>query len=882
VPDSPAASNTAPEPAAHTSAAPPLGSPPLAAPNPVIAPDHDLRGVLQVPAFRKLWTALSLSSFGDWLGLLALTALAPRLASGSYASANLAIAGVFILRLAPAIVMGPLGGVIADRLDRRLTMVVCDLARFGLFLSIPIVGTLWWLLTATFLIEAASLIWIPAKEATLPNIVPRERLETANQLSLFTTYGSAPVAAAVFAGLALVTGMLDNAVASINEADLALFFNAATFLVSALTILRLHEIPSRAPRAAGEERPGVWRTLIDGWRFAGQSRLVRGLVVGMLGASAAGGAVVGLARTFVTDLGAGDPGYGLVFGTVFLGLAGGMFFGPRLVPDFSRRRLFGLAIGAAGIALAVLALVPNMVIAVFVSFVIGGFTGVAWVTGYTLLGLEVADVVRGRTVAFVQTMVRVVLVLTLAVAPLLAAAFGRHKIDVTDAMSLTYNGAAITFLLAGLLAAVLGITSYRHMDDRRGVPLLLDLAAAYRNEPVGLRRAGPRTGFFIALEGGEGAGKSTQAEHLAQWLRGKGHEVVLTFEPGATEVGQRLRSVLLDHHDANGLPQPVLSPRAEALLFAADRAEHVASVVVPALERGAVVLTDRYIDSSVAYQGAGRDLLPGDVARVSRWATEGLLPDLTVVLDLPAVVGLSRVVTPDKLESEPQAFHERVRERFLEQARRGGARYLVLDATSPIEAIAAEVRERLEPLLPLTAAELREIEERRNAEEVERRTAAEQQAREVAAAAAERAQREEAEAAERAAAAAARKADDEARRAAAELARQKARAEKETRRASEAQMREQRKAAADAQRSAAAAARAAAEATRTATAADVHRAADAATGSGSAPASSPTATPSPAAADPPTRPLSLADELFGADPDETIQLPRINESREER
>jgi dTMP kinase len=196
-----------------------------------------------------------------------------------------------------------------------------------------------------------------------------------------------------------------------------------------------------------------------------------------------------------------------------------MFFGPRLVPDFSRRRLFGLAIGAAGIALAVLALVPNMVIAVFVSFVIGGFTGVAWVTGYTLLGLEVADAVRGRTVAFVQTMVRVVLVLTLAVAPLLAAAFGRHKIEVTDAMSLTYNGAAITFLLAGLLAAVLGITSYRHMDDRRGVPLLLDLTAAYRNEPVGLRRAGPRTGFFIALEGVD-AGGAPRAMAARQGSRG--------------------------------------------------------------------------------------------------------------------------------------------------------------------------------------------------------------------------------------------------------------------------------------------------------------------------------------------------------------------------
>ena len=118
---------------------------------------------------------------------------------------------MFILRLAPAILVGPIAGVVADRLDRRLTMVICDVARFALFLSIPLVGTLTWLFVATFLIEVASLVWIPAKEATVPNLVPRERLEAANQLSLFTTYGSAPVAAVVFAGLALLTGILDNA-----------------------------------------------------------------------------------------------------------------------------------------------------------------------------------------------------------------------------------------------------------------------------------------------------------------------------------------------------------------------------------------------------------------------------------------------------------------------------------------------------------------------------------------------------------------------------------------------------------------------------------------------------------------------------------------------
>ena len=139
--------------------------------------------------------------------------------------------------------------------------------------------------------------------------------------------------------------MLDNAVPQIDAVDLALYVNAATFLVSALTILRLTAHPGPGAAGARGARPSVWRTLVEGWTYVGRTPLVRGLVVGMLGAFAAGGAVVGLARTFVTDLGGGDPGYGLLFGTVFLGLAVGMFLGPRLLPDFSRRRLFGLAIG---------------------------------------------------------------------------------------------------------------------------------------------------------------------------------------------------------------------------------------------------------------------------------------------------------------------------------------------------------------------------------------------------------------------------------------------------------------------------------------------------------------------------------------------------------
>jgi dTMP kinase len=243
------------------------------------------------------------------------------------------------------------------------------------------------------------------------------------------------------------------------------------------------------------------------------------------------------------------------------------------------------------------------------------------------------------------------------------------------------------------------------MDDRRGVPLIADLAAAYRNEPIGLRRAGPRSGFFIALEGGEGAGKSTQAEQLAGWLRAKGHEVVLTFEPGATEVGRRLRAVLLDHHDATGTAHPALSPRTEALLFAADRAEHVNAVVVPALERGAIVLTDRYIDSSVAYQGAGRDLGTEAVRDINEWATSGLQPDLTVLLDVDPVLGRRRRTAgdaaEDRLESEADDFHARIRAAFLDLAAARPENYLVLPARLPAEELAARILDRVEALLPI-------------------------------------------------------------------------------------------------------------------------------------------------------------------------------------
>ncbi len=659
---------------------------------------HDLRGVLAIRPFRLLWMALATSSMGTWLGLLAITALAAQLAQsegGDFRAANYAIGGVLLLKLLPALLLGPFAGVVADRFNRRWTMVGGDVVRAGLTLSIPLVGKLWWVLVATVLIECASLFWIPAKEAMIPNLVPRERLESANQLNLLGTYGTAPVAAAVFAGLSLLPGIVPNM--PTDSLSLALGFNAMTFLVSGLAIARISGLPERAQRADGQAS-GVWSTLVEGWKYVGTNRTIRGLVGGIIGAFAAGGVVIGLARPYVADLGAGNPGYGLLVGTVFTGLALGMLVAPRLLVGLSRRRRFTLSIIGVGCTLVLIAVLQNIVLVSLLALVVGAFAGIAWVTGYTLLGLEVADEVRGRTFAFIQNAIQLTLIGVLAAAPFVAGTIGSHALQIGDEVRVTYSGASIAMLFGGVLAVVVGLASYRNMDDRHGVPLLADVIAAVRGESSPDASGYP--GMFVVFEGGEGVGKSTQARLLAEWLHGRGHEVVLTHEPGATPIGRQLRQIVLDV-DTVGL-----GARAEALLYAADRAQHVEAVVRPALERGAVVVSDRFSDSSVAYQAAGRRLAPEEIARISTWATGGLRPDLVVLLDLQPEVGRSRFEAPaDRVESEPLDFHERVRHGFREQARRTPARYLVLDASEPVNTLRERIRRRLLALLPAEAAD---------------------------------------------------------------------------------------------------------------------------------------------------------------------------------
>lgn len=204
------------------------------------------------------------------------------------------------------------------------------------------------------------------------------------------------------------------------------------------------------------------------------------------------------------------------------------------------------------------------------------------------------------------------------------------------------------------------------------------------------------SGLFISFEGIDGVGKSTQADLLEKYLVGLGKTVVRTLEPGGTEVGVEIRKILLHHRGE-------LAPRAEAALFAADRAHHVASKIRPALSRGEIVITDRYFDSSVAYQGAGRELSMDEVRNLSLWAVGGLLPDLTILLDLPAEVARSRRnktgTEPDRLESEKIDFFERARQAYLKLASDEPNRFLVVDASAEVEQMQEIIRARVSGLI---------------------------------------------------------------------------------------------------------------------------------------------------------------------------------------
>ncbi|MGH3868950.1 MAG: MFS transporter [Pseudonocardiaceae bacterium] len=448
--------------------------------------EHDLagstaqrvRGVLAIPAFRRLWGVTAITATAEWQSLLALSALATQLTSG-YRAQSFALGGVVATKLLPAMLLGPLAGALADKLDRRHVMVVCDVLRAALFLSIPLVGELAWLFAATFLIELCALFWIPAKDASIPNLLRRPvQVETANQLSLIMTYGVAVlVASGVFSALSKLGPELVSSAE--GSAYLALSLNGIAYACCALVVgTRIPEISGRAVTRRGAQ-PGLLAMLRDGVVFVRGTPVVRGLVTGILGAFAAGGAVIACAKLYSTSLGGGDAAYGLLFASLFVGLGLGMALSPLAARRIRHRGLFGLAIVAAGLALVAVALAPHLIVALAAVILVGAAAGVAFLTGLTIIGAQVADEMRGRTIAFVQSLVRLDLLVSMAVVPFAVGLVQQRTITLFSEQ-VTIDGTRPVLLCAGLLAAAVGLVAHRQMDDRLDGSPLADLRTALR------------------------------------------------------------------------------------------------------------------------------------------------------------------------------------------------------------------------------------------------------------------------------------------------------------------------------------------------------------------------------------------------------------------
>ncbi|AUG78220.1 Putative thymidylate kinase [Kitasatospora sp. MMS16-BH015] len=828
------------------------GAPELPEVAPAGTPGERARALLRQRPYRRLWTAQLVGGTGDRLGTLVLLALTWAASFGTglfghgYRAQALAVAAVLAARLLATLIFGaalltPLHGLVAGKLDRRWVLFGADALRAVLLGLAP-----WWLtwtggsavyplLATAFVAGAAERIWALAKDAAVPGLLPvadqyapaaeqrpsAASLDAVRTVEQRTGWAVLPLAAVVLTALTLV----NNTVAALgghwlraHQVTVAGLGAAVLFAASAVLVY-LQELPAEVRTGPRSPLQGL-RAPTDATPGPAFSKGRTGsapyftFAVAAAYASMAGVAALGLLTA--VDHRAGPIGYALLV----LAATGTPAIGIRItratLPGLSRRRLLALALLTAGLALILAGLVFDFVLVLLLTVLAGLAAGVVVATGRTLLAQEVEELRLPKVTEHLYAVLRVVVGAALVGMPLIAAAYGQVSYGEIKPGGFTFihGGAALAVATAGLLTTALAALVLVKTDDQRGtVPLGQELVRSLRGsaEPAPHRVTG--TGFFIALEGGDGAGKSTQANALAEWIRGKGHEVVLTREPGGSPIGQRLRALVLDVGNTG------LSHRAEALIYAADRAEHVENVIRPALARGAVVITDRYMDSSIAYQGAGRDLAATEVARISRWATGGLVPDLTVVLDVDPNAARERFTEAlDRLESEPTEFHSRVRAGFLALAAADPSRYLVVDGSQQPAFVTTAIRHRLDRELPLSEKEkaaLVEAErqakaeaERRAAEEARQKAEAEEAARKQQALleelraeqaekerlAAEEARRVAAEEAARRAeearlaaeAEAARKAEQEAARRAAEEARRKAEEAEQARLAAEA------------------------------------------------------------------------------------------------
>nr|WP_257721486.1 MFS transporter [Kibdelosporangium phytohabitans] len=644
---------------------------------------HRIRSVLAIRPFRRLWGVSFICSMGDWLSLLALTGLITKL-TNDYAIQNYAFAGVVLTQLLPGLLFAPFGGLLADRFDRRKVMVVCDVMRAALLVSIAVVGSPIWLLIANFLVGCCQLLWIPSKDAAVPNLLRRkDQVETANQLSLVMTWGISVIAGA---GLyALLYGIsqqvfhvkLDDT--GMGMATIIVGINALFYLTSAIIVAtRIPELSIRvasttAAKPDGEQapegNPGLWALLREGLRFIRSTRLVRGLLIGMTGAFAAAGALVGSSKPYSSSLMGGDSAFGWLFAALFVGIGSGMASATKMAQRIPHNRLFGISIVLAGLGLVPVAASPHLWVSLVAVAFVGACAGIAFLTGVTIIGTQVEDAIRGRINAIYQSLMKIILAGSMITVPLFIGLVRPRNVEIFGS-AVRIDGTRPVLFVAGLIAALVGVIAYRQMDDRRSETILADLKAAIRGKP---RRY---TGLLIAVEGDTAQDTAAQSRLLTDWLRRFGNrEIMLATDPTLND--RRLRAVLAGAE--------LTGARAHALVAAAVRADIVEREIRPALDRGAIVVMERFVDSPFAHLSAVAGLDPEEMEGLTDWATAKLRPDLTVLLDRdPATLPQTKYQSSD--------HHWRVQNVLTDMASSDPDRYVVVDTDDDDDATAQRVQ----------------------------------------------------------------------------------------------------------------------------------------------------------------------------------------------
>jgi dTMP kinase len=442
--------------------------------DPVVVPGTSSLRLFGSGSFFRLWLAQVVSSLGDWIGLVAILALAARV-GGRAGNSGAAVGIVMSARMIPGFFLAPVGGVLVDRWNRKKVMVLCDVGRGLVVATLPFVDSVLALFCASLVLEVLTLLWSPAKEATVPNLVKTEQLTNANSLSLAAAYGTFPIAAAVSAVLFKVAEALSHHQAlhvfRVNRESIALYFDVITFFISAVMISTLVLPKSERRSGAGEGKIDMSRTFVDlkeGWHFIGSSRVVRAVMVGLGTGLIGGGMVVPLGVDFSTKvLGAGPAGFSVLLTALGFGVALGVLLLSALQKRLPKERIFTTAVLVAGCALVAGATTSRMSLAVCAVALFGICAGAVYVVGFTLLHENVADELRGRIFATLYTLIRLCLLVSLAAAPFLSGFLDKvswHVVGPDRAvdlggthlplpgvrLTLWFGGAVI--LLAGLLA----------------------------------------------------------------------------------------------------------------------------------------------------------------------------------------------------------------------------------------------------------------------------------------------------------------------------------------------------------------------------------------------------------------------------------------------